>query len=274
MSSVVEYLSKLPDRRNEDSVCEFNGYLEDYLNVIEEDEEKAACYFRKLLELNSDFRIIKNLKISCNKDAIANQIIRYKDAFKLPDGILHVPYLLYVKNEMKECGIICAIGGKDASIYAKGSYFVLSEPGNQYENLRNDLVSLSLNDATFDKQLEVLKRYLNQGDKASYIQRKLDQNEFESLNEMIETATDLSKMLCEDGVEHLKTLEEPRDAIYELIEKWFYLKKFVYVQTMMDRTSLHMVYGDNPKKQRQAAKERADAIQYVSYSECWRRITA
>lgn len=76
--------------------------------------------------------------------------------------------------------------------------------------------------------------------------------------------------------EHLqKLLEESKNrekTINEIIAKWFLLKKFSYVQYMMDKNNLNRVHEGNVKKQRQVAKEKCDAIGFVSYSELWKMV--
>lgn len=271
MSEILEVLGACADQRTENGCCEFNGYLEDYITILEERGgcEKQLDLFKKFMEINESYRIIVDLQLTCNKETIANQIIRYKDAFKLPEGQLKAPYILYTKVNEKVTGILCSFGGKEESIYAKGAYLVLSEPGNQYEAIRNDIVSVAFDDEVLSHQMDLIKRFVTGRDKAGYIQRGLDMIVFKNLDDMVNTAIAIAEDQCTNGVEALKDVEEPRLAIYKLIEHWFYLKKFVYVQTMMDKGRLNSIYDGNPKKQRQAAKQNSDAIKYVSYSECW-----
>lgn len=271
MSEILEVLGACADQRTDNGCCEFNGYLEDYITILEERGgcEKQLDLFKKFMEINESYRIIVGLQLTCNKETIANQIIRYKDAFKLPEGQLKAPYILYTKVNEKVTGILCSFGGKEESIYAKGAYLVLSEPGNQYEAIRNDIVSVAFDDEVLSHQMDLIKRFVTGRDKAGYIQRGLDMIVFKNLDDMINTAIAIAEDQCTNGVEALKDAEDPRSAIYKLIEHWFYLKKFVYVQTMMDKGRLNSIYDGNPKKQRQAAKQNSDAIKYVSYSECW-----
>lgn len=271
MSEILEILGACADQRTENGCCEFNGYLEDYITILEERGgcEKQLDLFKKFMEINESYRIIVDLQLTCNKETIANQIIRYKDAFKLPEGQLKAPYILYTKVNEKVTGILCSFGGKEETIYTKGAYLVLSEPGNQYEAIRNDVVSVAFDDEVLTHQMDLIKRFVTGSDKAGYIQRGLDMIVFKNLDDMVNTAIEIAESQCTQGVEALKDEEDPRTAIYKLIEHWFYLKKFVYVQTMMDKGRLNSMYDGNPKKQRQVAKQNADAIKYVSYSECW-----
>ena len=82
--SVCEILSAKIDERKQGSDCTFNGYLEDYLGMEDnhlEDVLKAA--FESILQEEPDAKIITNLRHEISKDAVSNQIIRYKDIFKL-----------------------------------------------------------------------------------------------------------------------------------------------------------------------------------------------
>ena len=68
----------------------------------------------------------------------------------------------------------------------------------------------------------------------------------------------------------LPTLTEINVIIYEMIQKWFLLKKVCYVQYMVSKDLLNSVHEGNIKKQRNQAKVNADSIVFVPYSELWR----
>ena len=72
--------------------------------------------------------------------------------------------------------------------------------------------------------------------------------------------------------ELLQESEDKEMMINQMIAVWFLLKKFSYVQYMMDKNNLHDHHNGNVKKQRQRAKEHCDAIGFVSYSELWRLV--
>ena len=59
----------------------FNGSLAEYLNGGNTEYETL---FREFLETEPELQICINLPIDISTKAISNQIIRYKDAFKLP----------------------------------------------------------------------------------------------------------------------------------------------------------------------------------------------
>ena len=75
--------SKLDNRSNGDD-CTFNGYLEDYLNMENTDLDPVLREAFAGIQANAvDTRICVGLRSVINNDAISNQIIRYKDVFKL-----------------------------------------------------------------------------------------------------------------------------------------------------------------------------------------------
>ena len=90
--AIYDILYEVKDKREEDSgISDFNGFLEDYLSIIETNEEMKETkeVLQALFEEDNDLRIVCNLRLNINKDAIANQIIRYKDAFKLPKETIY-----------------------------------------------------------------------------------------------------------------------------------------------------------------------------------------
>lgn len=70
----------------------------------------------------------------------------------------------------------------------------------------------------------------------------------------------------------LRESEDTQNAINQIIVIWFLMKKFSYVQYMMDKNALYKLHAGNVKKQRQAAKETCDSIGFVSYSEMWKLV--
>ena len=87
---------------------------------------------------------------------------------------------------------------------------------------------------------------------------------------MIALAKERGDQLQEEAKKELPTLgDDAQPAIYRYIMKWFLLKKFSYVQFMMDKRKLQDVFEGNVKKQRHGAKDRSDAISFISYREMW-----
>mgnify|MGYP000043137031 FL=1 len=102
------------------------------------------------------------------------------------------------------------------------------------------------------------------------MQRFADRRLFKNYDEMIELAKERGERLQEEAREELPKLQEDaQPVIYSYIMRWFLLKKFCYVQYMMDKRKLQEEYEGNVKKQRHGAKDRSDAISFISYREMW-----
>ena len=84
---------KLDSRKNGDD-CNFNGYLEDYLNLDAELDPVLREAFTEIQKDDPDTRICVGLRSEINNNAISNQIIRYKDIFKLEGKAMTFPYIL------------------------------------------------------------------------------------------------------------------------------------------------------------------------------------
>ena len=275
--AICEILNEVIDfRKSEDGSCAFNGFLEDYLSLLEDDPQQEELYkmLNCLFEKDNNLKIICDLQLSVNRSAIANQIIRYKDAFKLPKGAIKVPYLIYGSYQGQrgpvEKAMILTIGDKAAYVYAKSLYYVMSEPDNEFEGTRNEIIATALNMNHLDDTLQAIDTFFMKDAKAGTAQRNLDMKFFKSYDEMY----DLAYEICEKQKNSLEAdLAEAQDTenfIYRNIATWFLMKKFTYVQYMMDKNTLTTKFEGNVKKQRQSAKEKSDAITFVSFSQMWR----
>lgn len=271
--AIYDILYEVKDKRTDsEGICDFNGFLEDYLSIIETQEElrEVKDVLQALFEEDNDLRIVHNLHLNINKDAIANQIIRYKDAFKLPKGTISCPYVIYGNFDGEQKALILTMGDKEEYILAKGIYYVISEPENEYEGTRNEIIALSVSKDTIQRMMDSTLEFFHKHKKAGIIQRKLDSEVFASYDEMYELANEIAQKQKEELNEILGNTEDKENTIYQIIAKWFLLKKFTYVQYMMDKNTLHKIYDGNVKKQRQTAKEKSDAICFVSFSELWK----
>ena len=275
--AICEILNEVIDfRKSEDGSCAFNGFLEDYLSLLEDDPQQEELYkmLNCLFEKDNNLKIICDLQLSVNRSAIANQIIRYKDAFKLPKGAIKVPYLIYGSYQGQrgpvEKAMILTIGDKAAYVYAKSLYYVMSEPDNEFEGTRNEIIATALNMNHLDDTLQAIDTFFMKDAKAGTAQRNLDMKFFKSYDDMY----DLAYEICEKQKNSLEAdLAEAQDTenfIYRNIATWFLMKKLTYVQYMMDKNTLTTKFEGNVKKQRQSAKEKSDAITFVSFSQMWR----
>ncbi|MGX8850537.1 hypothetical protein [Amedibacillus sp. YH-ame10] len=273
--AIYDILCGIKDiRESETGKCEFNGYLEDYLSVLEADDEKKDIHdeLAALLELSDDLKICVNLGLDINKDAIANQIIRYKDSFKLPSGTIRCPYVIYGSFETYQKAIILTLGDKEEYVIAKALYYVMSEPENEFEGTRNEIIAFAMNETNQQRMVEAAEAFFIQNKKAGIVQRDLDAKIFENYDEMYTLANKISTDLTSQLPSKLVECEEKENCINHIIATWFLMKKFSYVQYMMDKNNLNKVHEGNVKKQRQAAKEKCDAISFVSFSELWRMV--
>ena len=275
--AICEILNEVIDfRKSEDGSCAFNGFLEDYLSLLEDDPQQEELYKMLicLFEKDNNLKIICDLQLSVNRSAIANQIIRYKDAFKLPKGAIKVPYLIYGSYQGQrgpvEKAMILTIGDKAAYVYAKSLYYVMSEPDNEFEGTRNEIIATALNMNHLDDTLQAIDTFFMKDAKAGTAQRNLDMKFFKSYDEMYELAYGICEKQKNSLEADLAEAQDTENFIYRNIATWFLMKKFTYVQYMMDKNTLTTKFEGNVKKQRQSAKEKSDAITFVSFSHMWR----
>lgn len=273
--AIYDILCEVKDVRETDTgICEFNGYLEDYLSIIETAEGKEGVFaiLSKLFEEDHNLKICADLRLNINKDAIANQIIRYKDSFKLPKGTIRCPYVIYGSFEEYQKAIILTLGDKEEYVMAKALYYVMSEPENEYEGTRNEIIAMSVNEESVDVLLRAMDAFFVKNRKAGIVQRELDAKLFLNYDEMYELAQKIASYQLVNLKEILADSADKEECINTIIANWFLLKKFSYVQYMMDKNNLNRVHEGNVKKQRQVAKEKCDAIGFVSYSELWKLV--
>ena len=275
--AICEILNEVIDfRKSEDGSCAFNGFLEDYLSLLEDDPQQEELYKMLicLFEKDNNLKIICDLQLSVNRSAIANQIIRYKDAFKLPKGAIKVPYLIYGSYQGQrgpvEKAMILTIGDKAAYVYAKSLYYVMSEPDNEFEGTRNEIIATALNMNHLDDTLQAIDTFFMKDAKAGTVQRKLDMKFLKTYDEMYELAYGICEKQKNSLEADLAEAQDTENFIYRNIATWFLMKKFTYVQYMMDKNTLTTKFEGNVKKQRQSAKEKSDAITFVSFSQMWR----
>jgi len=266
--SIVAVLSAINDRRKGDDSCQFNGYLEDYLETVEEDTQAKKC-LQKLFDVDPNLRIIVGLGFDVNKDVISNQIIRYKDSSKLPKKYLNCPYIVYGKTNVDtEMGILIVDGDKSEYLFAKGLYYCLTEQTGLLETARNELVALNTDIPELVKS--VVEKLLAGTQRVGAMQRDIDRNYFTSFKNLSEQITEKANSLKEEVLEKVKDNANRSDLIYNVISKWYLLKKTVYVQYMTNKDLLEKENEGNIKKQRHNAKLFADQIPFVAFSELWR----
>lgn len=272
--AIYDILNEVKDQRTAQGTCTFNGYLEDYLSMIEEEESSQQVYdvLKEIFASDSNLKICVDLRLNINKDAIANQIIRYKDSFKLPHGTIKCPYVLYGKLDETQKAMILTLGNQEEYVLAKALYYVMSEPENEFEGTRNEIIAASICDENKELVMDSIERFFFRNDKAGIVQRNLDSKMFLNYDEMYDMAQKMASYQLVNLKDILAESDDKESTINNIIATWFLLKKFSYVQYMMDKNNLNRIHEGNVKKQRQVAKEKCDAIGFVSYSELWKLV--
>lgn len=258
--------SKLDSRHSGDD-CSFNGYLEDYLSMEETGLDPVLRdAFAEIQEAEPETRICVGLRSEINNDAISNQIIRYKDVFKLSGKPLIYPYILYLKKDEQERALLVVPFTKYGFIKAKGLYYCMTEPGSEFIDCKNEIV------AVCSDQASVISKTFGSlfTQRAGALQRNLDGRFFRNYDELKAAAVDAAAELKKNAPSVLAGLEDRTEQIYEYVTDWFLMKKVLYVQYMVNKNILNTVHEGNVKRQRNQAKLNADEITFMSYSEMWR----
>ncbi|NCB32870.1 MAG: hypothetical protein EOM64_03140 [Erysipelotrichia bacterium] len=266
--AICTILDEKVDRRKNGADCEFNGYLEDYLNLGTELEPVLKEALTSILASEPDAKICVNLKSEISQNAISNQIIRYKDIFKLSGKAMEYPYLIYAENEGEQRALLLFPYAPYSFIYVKGSYYCMTEPGSSFIDCKNEIVAVSSDkpEVIVDTWNKIFKM------KAGALQRSIDRRSFATYDDLKKDAVRAAAELKEEAPEKLAAIsgEERQSEIYQYVIRWFLLKKVLYVQYMVNKNILNSVHEGNVKKQRNQAKLNADEIAFLSFSEMWR----
>ncbi len=242
--AIYQILEEIKDVRKEGELCDFNGYLEDYLEVIDSSEDQPMKdILHALFEENHDLKICVNLRADINRQVISNQIIRYKDAFKLQGHPVICPVIIYGKQDDAERALILVQHSDRSYLYAKGLYYTLTEPYSFLADCKNELVAVTAESvdgvlATFRKLFSV---------KAGALQREADRNRFSNYEQLKKDALDEAEAVKENAETELREAEDKEAMIYSLVVRWFLLKKVVYVQYMVNKDMLQNVHEGNIK---------------------------
>lgn len=263
---VYQILKDVQDIRKEEGKCAFNGFLEDYLSSIEEEECEVKDILTKMFELDSDLRICVDLHVGINQSVVSNQIIRYKDAFKLKGDPLCIPYIVYGEKQGNERALMLVNGKDDDYLLVKGLYYCMTEPFSMFAECKNDMVAM-----LFEEEEEVLSVFSRLFKvKAGALQREIDRNHFANYEQLKQLALNKAAALKETIIPALQEADEKEPLIVDAVIQWFLLKKIVYVYYMVNKDILARVHENNIKKQRNQAKINADEVPFTSYSEMWR----
>ena len=265
--AVYSLLYEKKDLRKDSEDCDFNGFLEDYVGqdqVTVDPVIKEA--FGMIMEKYPDVKICAGLKEPVSKEAISNQIIRYKDIFKLQGKPVVLPYMLYAKNGDEERAMMVVPYSEYSFIYAKGLYYCITEPGSEMIDCKNEIVAV-----TSDQPQVIADAFTSMfKQKCGALQRNLDSRYFRNYDELKEKVYAAAEELKAEAQTEMPGIVERNPKIYTYIIRWFLMKKVLYVQYMVNKNILNSVHEGNVRKQRNQAKVNADAIKFLSYSEMWR----
>ena len=264
--AIAEILSAKKDERSNGSDCIYNGSLKEALDSEPDLNVTLKNAFGRILEKNPDVRVIRGLHCAISRNAVSNQIIRYRDIFKLSGKPLNVPYVLWDTRGEEERALLVYPYEKYGYLYGKGLYLCMTDQGSEYENARNEMVAVCTDDA--DLIVETYEKMFHE--KCGSIQRHLDRMHYHTYDELLKTARKAGEEQKEEAPKVLLSLHDRTRTIYQYVVRWFLLKKVLYVQYMVDKTILKTIHEGNVRQQRAQARTYADSIQFMSYSEMWR----
>ena len=265
--AIYSILSEKIDSRKNGQDCVFNGYLEDYLSMEGDNLDPVLKNaFAAIQEKENDVRIVVDMRSVINRDAISNQIIRYKDIFKLTGKPLVYPYILYFTKNEEDPALLVVPYTAYGYILAKGMYYCMTEPGSEFIDCKNEIVAVS-----FENSEDIVRTFEELStNRAGAIQRRLDNQNYENYEVLKEAAIKASQDIRQNALELLTDIEDRTRYIYDYVVNWFLLKKVLYVQYMVNKNILKTVHDGDVRKQRNQAKTNADEVEFLSYSEMWR----
>jgi len=246
---------------------DFDGTLEDYLSSSK--DSVITKLLQQLTSTTTSMRICTNLKFPITQN-ITNQLIRYKDSFKIPQPALMCPYVLYDIQDDKKVAFILVPNVELGYVYAKGLYYCLTEPDGFFDTCRNNMVALYVDETNLLDVQNSIEAILKGEKSTGAIQRMFDRKYLKDIDTMKMMCVNESQRMFASVRNKLGELEDRGSVIYDTVARCFLLKKCLYVQFMMNKTLLEIRFDGDIKAQRKAAKQYADAIPFVSYSELWR----
>lgn len=262
--AVSNILNSFKDLRKDGTDCDFNGYLEDYIEIVEDAQLKSL--FEKIFDIDPDCKICVNYRSEINRQAISNQIIRYKDAFKLQGKPIVYPYILYTAKDDQERALLLVPKQGKTYLYAKGFYFCMTEPYSVFQDYRNEIVAIGIENE--EEVISAFNKLFTM--RAGALQREIDRTSYSDYEQLQSDAIAEATRIKDGVIEELQALEDKQEKIIETVAKWFLLKKISYVQYMVNKDILLRNHEGNVKKQRNQAKLNSDEIPFMSYSELWR----
>lgn len=271
LMSTVQMLSEIEDSRKGGKTAKFNGFLEDYLNSDGPIKEEVRESLQKVLEAYPDFRIMTDYRFNVNREAISNQIIRYKDVAKLPTNYYDMALILYgALNNERELVILVADGTRNVDYFlAKGMYYSLTEQYGLLENSRQEVVVVTM--AHLDKLLDFVNEFNNDPRlRVAPFQRRLDKQYFTNFEDLHNQVLEIATSIKDNAAEDLGLVRDRSLVIFRNIASWYLFKKLLYVSYMSNKDLLNNKAEGNMKQHRNNAKQIVDALPFIAFSEMWR----
>lgn len=269
MSSIA-VLSEVLDSRKGGKSAKFNGFLEDYLNSDAPIKEEVRESLQKVLEAYPDFRILTDFRFNVNKEAISNQIIRYKDVTKLPVNYYDLAFILYGAINNQELCILVADGSRNVDYFlAKGMYYTLTEQHGVLEDSRQEVIVLTM--AHLDELRDIINQFNNDPRlRVAPFQRRIDKNYFSNFEDLKNQVYEIAHSIKDNVREDLGIVKDRSVIIFRNIASWFLFKKLLYVSYMSNKDFLNTKAEGNMRQHRNNAKQIVDGVPFVAFSEMWR----
>lgn len=266
--AVVSVLSEVLDKRKGAKDCLFNGFLEDYLASDIGLKSPYKNELETLLESYPDLRVMVDYRFNVHKKAITNQIIRYRDVYKIPENYFDFGLILYGAVQDKEVAVLVSDGDRPIDYYlARGMFYCVTEQFGLLEEARYDAMVITA------KHMNEIKSFLEQVAnkvRLTTLQSKLDRqyfHDFEDLNnQVMKMAQDMNDSLPSD-IEANKN--DKGYVVYRNVAACFLFKKLLYVQYMTNKALLNTRAEGNMKKHRTNAKELIDQVPFTPFRLMW-----
>ncbi len=245
-----------------DSLASFNGPLKDYLRLYPNDSNSLV--FERLLKENQEIFVYTNFGLKFNLALIANKQIGYKDASKIDDHSLKVPYIIYWKDKENQKAMII---NEHNYIEAKGMFFSLTEVDNYFENHKNDLLVIHLTTENDSEVVTTFKNMLNEKKSIVSIQRNLDRKYISDVDLMKDECNKICQNIFDETIKKIEPLESNarKEFIDEAVARVFIIKKALYVRYMSNKHLLKERHFSSLPQQRIFAKSYVRELPIVPY---------
>lgn len=264
--AIYTILKNMKDRNTGGDDCLYNGSLAEFLRIDHSMNDDLRLAFANILAKHQDAYVCYDFHTKVNRDSITNQIIQYRDIFKLNGKPVTYPYIVYASENEVERGLLVLPYEKNGWLYAKGYYLCLCEPGSEFNCAKNEMAAICsdqpemISDA-FHKLFTM---------RAGALQRKIDHHSYHMYDQLEEAAVKATEEEIDLAKKTLPETEDRSKLIAEYVIHWFVLKKLLYVQYMVNKQILQVDHQGDVKSQRRKAREYAAKIPFISYSDMWR----